>query len=286
MKPSSDDDNDQADFRGIPKIMVAAALIVASLAAFSTAVFQVFKPRLPPYSMQIIRLPMPSFIDGTFMTQLHANIRLHNDNFIAIDVHSLAFDLFYPTFGGELAHIGRVYDGNKQHRTEKCVHDKECRKEKGLDKPIWALQPRADFETIDNVFATMKLWGLIRTFFSVIWNLIQSGGHLVIPTTGVMQVKASSSTPVTMSMICDNSLNVWTLVLVGVECTLNSLDVGWLELDGTIDKLQVEVLSTLIPNATGGVLESHRPRTDTEKGIEKVWKQLHSGSTGTTAAAA
>lgn len=270
--------SNKTDFRGIPKIMVVATILVASLAALSTAVFQVFKPRLPPYNMQIVGLPVPYYIDGEFMAQLQAKVSMHNDNFIGIDVHSLAFDLFYPsTFGGELTHIGRVHDGNKQHKSEECVQDKVCRKEKGLDEPVWALPARAEFETTDHVFTTVKLWGLIRTFLLLVWNLIRGGGKLVIPTTGVMQVKASSSTPVTMSMICDNSLDVWTLVLVGVECTLNSIDVGWLELDGTIDKLQEEVLATLIPNATGGVLESHKPRADIEKGMDKIWKKLNAG---------
>lgn len=221
------------------------------------------------------------------MTQLHAKVRLHNDNFIAIDVHTLAFDLFYPSsFGGELTHIGRVFDGKRKHRTEKCVEDKICRKENELDQPFWALQPRSEFETTDNVFATLSLWGLLRTIFSLLWNIFQGGGKLVIPTTGVMQVKASSSTPVTMSMICDNSLNVWTLELVGVECTLNSLDVGWRgTLDGAIDKLQKEVLLTLKPNSTGGVLENHKPRADVDEDVQKVWKSLHSKNAAKAAAA-
>ena len=267
--------------------MVAAAIVVASLAAFSTAVFQVFKPRLPNYHLKIIKPPMPSFVQGELMTQLHAKVRLHNDNFISIDVHTLAFDLFYPSsFGGELTHIGRVFDGKRKHRTEECLEDKVCRKENELDQPFWALQPRAEFETTDNVFATVSFWGLLRTILSLLWNIIQGGGKLVIPTTGVMQVKASSSSPVTMSMICDNSLNVWTLELVGVECTLNSLDVGWKELDGTIDKLQEEVLLTLKPNSTGGVLENHKPRADVDDGVQKVWKSLHSKNAAKAAAAA
>jgi len=268
--------------------MVAPALVVASLAAFSTAVFQVFKPRLPPYSLQIIKLPIPSYIDGQIMTQLTSKVRLHNDNFIAIDVHSLAFDLFYPTFGGELVHIGRVYDHKKKMKTEKCLADTQCRKDNKLDEAVWALQARSDFETTDDVFATMNMSGLFTTVASVVYNLIKSGGHLVIPTTGVMQVKASSSTPVTMSMICDNSLDIWTLVMVGVECSLNSIDIGWLEVDGAIDKLQEEVLANLVPNATGGVLESHKPR-GVEKGIEKVMKKLktdHSTPIAATASAA
>ena len=267
--------------------MVAAAIVVASLAAFSTAVFQVFKPRLPNYHLKILKPPIPSLVQGELMTQLHTKVRLHNDNFIAIDVHTLAFDLFYPSsFAGELTHIGRVFDGKRKHRTEQCVQDKVCRKENELDLPFWALQPRSEFETTDNIFANISFWGLLRTLFSLLWNIIQGGGKLVIPTTGVMQVKASSSTPVTMSMICDNSLNVWTLELVGVECVLNSLDVGWRELDSTIDKLQGDVLLTLKPNATGGVLDNHKPRADVDDGIEKVWKSLHSKSDGSTTAAA
>jgi hypothetical protein len=260
--------------------MVSYALIVASLAALTTSMFQVFKPRLPPYSLQIIKIPVPSIIGGEVMTRLSAKVRLHNDNFIGIDVHSLAVDMFYPDWSGELTHIGRVYDRKIQHSTQECLSDSACRKDKGLDLPVWALQPRADFQITDNVFALMKPSGLLKTIASIVWNSIKGRGSLVIPTTGVMQVKASSSTPVTMSMICDNSLNLWTLVMVGVECSLNSLDIGWLGIDGTIDKLQLEVLSTLQANATGGVLESHRPRGIGKKNanFEKALKEANSSS--------
>ena len=99
----------------------------------------------------------------------------------------------------------------------------------------------------------------------------------MIPTTGVMQVKASSSTPITMSMICDNSLNIFTRVMVGVECSMNSIDIGWLELDGTSDKLQEEVLSTLKANSTGGILDSYRPKAvEKKRGIDNLFKKLTS----------
>lgn len=259
--------------------MVMFLKVVATLAAFSTAAYQVFKPRLPVYSMQIMRFPTPSYTDGEFMTQIHAKVNMHNANFIGIDVHSLAIDMFYPTWYGELKHIGRVYDHKQQHRKPECLEDVACRKEKGLDEAIWALQPRADFEIKDIVYATVESNGIIKTFFTLVWNLIKSGGHLVIPTTGVMHVKASSTTPITMSMICDNSLNVFTLLMVGMECTLNSVNVGWIELDGAIDKLQNEVLSYLIANITGGVLESHKPR-GSELGYEKMLKKLKIASIG------
>ena len=151
----------------------------------------------------------------------------------------------------------------------------QCRKENGLDKPVWELPPRGDFEITDQVFANMKLSGVAYTIFSITLNLIKGGGSLVIPTTGVMQVKASSSTPITMSMICDNSLNIFTRVMVGVECSMNSIDIGWLELDGTSDKLQEEVLSTLKANSTGGILDSYRPKGAEKKGkFDNIFKKL------------
>lgn len=254
--------------------MVSSTIFI-SLAALSTAMFQVFKPRLPPYSLQIVGLPIPSYVGGEVMTRMTSRVRLHNDNFIGINVHSLAIDMFYPTWGGELTHIGRVYDHKIQHKTEECMNAPQCRKEKGLDKPVWELHPRADFHITDNVFASMKFSGVLYTLSSITYNLIKGGGSLVIPTTGVMQVKASSSTPITMSMICDNSLNIFTRVMVGVECSMNSLDIGWLELDGTTDKLQEEVLSTLKANSTGGILDSYRPKeTEKKGGLDKFLKRL------------
>lgn len=225
--------------------------------------------------MQIVGLPKPTYIGGKLMTRLNSNVRLHNENFIGVDVHALAIDMFYPTLGGELTHLGRVYDHKIEHKTEECINTPECRKEKGLDQPVWQLNPRADFEVTDSVFANMKVYGVMSTFLSVTLNAFRGRGSLIIPTTGVMQVKASSSTPVTMSMVCDNSLNLWTFVLVGAECSMNSLDIGWLELDRTTDRLQEEVLATLKANSTGGILQSYRPKGKEKNiGLEKLLKKL------------
>ena len=208
------------------------------------------------------------------MTKIHAKVDLHNDNFIGIEVHSMAIDMFYPTWHGELKHIGRVYDHKRRFKNSECLQDTTCRKENKLDEAVWAMQPKADFEIMDTVYATVEAQGMAQTIFSLVWNLIKSGGHLMIPTTGVMQVKASSATPVTMSMICDNSLNVFTLILESVECALNSIDVGWVEMDDAINNLQVDVLSYLKPNENGTIMESHKPR-GAAKGYERVLKKLN-----------
>lgn len=254
--------------------MVSANIILVAIAAGAAGLFQIFKPRLPPYSMQILNFPIPSYVDGGLMTQLKSRVRLHNDNYVSIDVIYFAIDMFQVGWNGNLVHLGRVFDHKRPHSSTECIQDKECRKEHELDKAVWAMDPRSDFETIGSVYTTMEPMGLISSLPNIIWNLFKSGGSMVIPTTGVMLIKASSSTPVTMSMICDNSLNIWTLLMVGVECSLNSIDVGWLPLDKTIDKLQVEALSSLKANATGGVLEHHKPRGAKKKGFDKVLAQL------------
>ena len=75
--------------------MVAFIPILASIFAI-VGIGQVFKPRLPQYSFQINQLPILKYINGSFKTKLGAGVKLQNDNYVPIDVHSLSFDLYYP----------------------------------------------------------------------------------------------------------------------------------------------------------------------------------------------
>lgn len=176
-------------------------------------------------------------------------MRLRNDNYVPIDVHALSFDLFYPDWYGTLAHIGNVQDTQQwQKKGPKLSTPYDEASivtslySSASITPLWALLPRQSFETDDNVY--LQPAGGINVLSSLGWDLVRQGGTLSIPSSGVIQIKAHSKFPLTMSILCDNLLDVTTLEMQGITCELDSIDMGWVHLPTAISSLRQTVLET------------------------------------------
>ena len=296
--------------------MVAFIPILASIFAI-VGIGQVFKPRLPQYSFQINQLPILKYINGSFKTKLGAGVKLQNDNYVPIDVHSLSFDLYYPnhwskkknsslssnlektkseseldkyeitnhpfTFNN-LVHIGQVQDKYQQEKAQPrsssaivtSVNDSSSSSAEDSDdevptatsnskkEPLWEMLPRQLFETVDHVFMELYNIGHLGVMSSLSWDIIMSGfGSLQVPSSGVIQVKANKKIPLTMSIICDNILNMWTLEMTGMSCQLSNIEVGWTNMEATIGKLRNEVLTKVIhPNAPYNIVDANQDTDD------------------------
>jgi hypothetical protein len=214
---------------------------------------QILKPRLPHYSFQIKKFPVWKWVNGQLKTRLGAGVRLRNDNYVPIDVHALSFDLFYPDWHGTLAHIGNVQDtqqGQKekgpklytQYDNNASIITTTSLYYSASHTPLWALLPRQSFETDDNVYVQPA--GGIKVLSSLGWDLVRQGGTLSIPSSGVIQIKAHSKLPLTLSILCDNLLDVTTLEMQGIECELESVDMGWVHLPTAVTALRQSVLET------------------------------------------
>mmetsp|Transcript_23389 Transcript_23389/g.38094 ORF Transcript_23389/g.38094 Transcript_23389/m.38094 type:complete len:263 (-) Transcript_23389:230-1018(-) len=196
--------------------------VLVALAGF----YQLMKPRLPKYTFGVRQL-YPKFLkDSTLAYQMGANIKLHNDNFVAIHIFALSFDLFYPDWEEKLHHVGRVTD--KRQQTESADQD--------FLSAIWVLPPRHDFETVDDVIMIPN--GGARVMSSLSWDLLQKKGKLQVPLSGVIHVKADGKIPITLSMICDNLLDAWKMEVKGVACTMDSLQPGWSDLEKATEYLR------------------------------------------------
>ena len=219
---------------------------------------QIFKPRLPRYSFRILKFPWLQRVNGQFKTRLFSKVGLRNDNYVPIDVHALSFDLFYPDWKGSLAHIGHVHDtkqvaspirkkrlGNDSTSATSDLNSQLSILTETIvnqNAPLWALSPRQTFETTDEVF--MQPAGFnFRVVSSLGWDLFQQGGTLLIPSSGVIQVKAANAKiPLTLSILCDNRLDAWTLEMQGLECELDALELGWKNMAESVKTLRSTVL--------------------------------------------
>ena len=214
--------------------MVASALVPISLwivGLFTVA--QVLKPRLPKYTFRIQRI-MPTWISKRGLNaKLGSNVKLHNDNYVPIDIHALSFDLFYEDWYGQLDHIGQV--------TDLFQYEEESKEGIKPSPALWAMGPRQAFETTDDVF--MLPAGGLNVISSLSWDLVKSGGVVHVPSSGVIHVKANKKIPMTLSILCDNSLDTWSLEMQGLSCELDALELGWVDLPTAVDRLRTRIIS-------------------------------------------
>jgi hypothetical protein len=217
--------------------------------------FHFLNPRLPKYSFRIHAL-VPKWVNKRFGAKLEAGIKLQNDNYMHIDIHALSFDLFYPDWKGSLNHIGNVQDKHQQQQLQQQeqlqVQSQQHRPGAVITEtllksspPLWAMKPRAAFETNDEVL--LQPAGGIGVMTSLSWDIVKHWGTVMVPSSGVIHVKANSRIPLTLSILCDNELQTWSMEMQGVTCELQSLDLGWIDLPEAVLKLRDEVTGTLPP---------------------------------------
>ena len=226
--------------------------MVAFLPALSALVglflgVQLLKPRLPTYSFRVQRL-VPRFVHSKLKASLGSKVKLTNDNFVHIDIHALSFDLFYPDWQGRLNHIGHVHDSQQSPNNDQDENSSNGISDAIMSNspPLWALSPRKSFETTDEVLMQPAglSWDTFRTMSNLSWDIVTRSMQLEVPSSGVIHVKANSRIPLTLSILCDNLMDITTLEMQGVKCELHTMDLGWQNLSNTAQKLRTVVQST------------------------------------------
>ena len=249
-----------------PPTMVAFLPLLSVGVTGLTLAFLLY-PRLPHYSFQI-RSASPNWSWGGdgFRVTLGANVELKNDNFVAIDIHALSFDIYYADWWGETQLLANVQDlrlrendssnnnnNNNNHRIlpqgSKVHVDKNetnileassidvesVRMVVSEPLPIWQLQPQTFFKTYDYVL--MQPIGGLATVANVLYGMIQNGGVVNVQSTGAIHIKANGQLPLTLNILCDNVLYGFTLEMKGVHCELHRLDVGWKDIPSAMKRM-------------------------------------------------
>jgi hypothetical protein len=216
-----------------PGTMAFFGVLICAILLAVGGFYQVFKPRLPQYTFQIQSF-VPKFLSSNakLAYQLTSDIQMHNDNFIAIHIYALSFDLFYPDWQQRLHHVGQVTDSRQQEEPDR-----------DFDTPLWVLPPRQNFQMTDDVIMIPNGGAMVMSSLS--WDALSKGGILQIPLSGVIHIKADGKIPVTMGMICDNLLNIWKLQVQGLSCQIASLEPGWSDLDLVGERLRQRIENVL-----------------------------------------
>lgn len=269
--------------------MVAPVIVQICMVIASTVlvVQHILKPRLPVYKLQVGGLPLltRSSVTGEWKASIATGVELFNANYLNLDVHAISFDLYASGTddnGREvLRHIGNIQDEQQHQKTATIVEPNDSslkgkqswksrsrRKGERAANVLWSIEARSNFTTSTTMFMSMDLPALLRSFVQLAVRWWQSSGKLTLPTTGAAHIRAirefSSSTrllnaPLTVSIICDNLVDTWTMQVTGTECTLYNVMPGWLDLKTAATTVRNYAVSNLAVNATGGVLQHPSP---------------------------
>ena len=225
------------------------------------AVFLVYElmPRVPLYSVRVTNIPWPWLLRwnrrrGEIQTTLKTDVTMDNVNYVKTDIHAIAFDMYFPNFDGQLLHIGHIRDKAHYMASLEDYHVESDVKIKTPEQPLWTMQARKTFQTQDDMHMNISPKQIITSVGHLLWQAVKGRGTVTLPATGVAHVKASNSAKVTISMICDNELNVITMNMEGRKCTLDKLATGWIHMDDEVDRLRSHTL-TLSPMNDGRILQ-------------------------------
>ena len=233
------------------------------------AVQQVLKPRLPAYRLDIRPWDDPwaalahhvRVDDGFLASAVPASVSFFNDNYLNLDVHALWFDLFYMDWDGKLQHIGELRDRQQidNQRSESAALSSNHMSNTNSTKtnlPLWSIPGRSQFAIKDTLYIG-SLWSCamgMLTNSRFYYSLYKGSGHVAMPTTGVAHLRANGQAKLTVSFVCDNIINTWTLTVQGVDCTLRELAPGWSNLTAASDSLRSYAQRELLAQESGHVM--------------------------------
>lgn len=232
--------------------MVVHAVWYALLVLPAMFMVHELMPKVPLFNVQVMNLPWLSWKSGEIHTTLKADVHMENVNYVKTDIHAIAFDVYFPTFQGDMQHIGHVRD--KAHYKASTEHKTiDTKSITTPETPLWTMHARKTFKTQDDMHMRVPPKQMLRSIGNLLWQAIKGRGIITMPATGVAHVKASNSAKVTISMICDNEMNVFTMNMQGRKCTLDKLVTGWIHMDDEADRLRAHTLR-LTPTDDGSIL--------------------------------
>jgi len=237
------------------------------------AVQQVLKPRLPAYRLDIrpwddpwaalaqhVRVDNHNQKAAGLASAVPAAVSFFNDNYLNLDVHALWFDLFYMDWDGKLQHIGEIRDRQQIERgassSSLSTSSSRNNSTKTTKMPLWSIPGRSQFAIKDTLYIG-SLWSCamgMLTNSRFYYSLYKGAGHVAMPTTGVAHLRANGQAKLTVSFVCDNIINTWTLSVQGVDCTLRELAPGWTNLTLATDSLRTYAQQELVAQESGHVM--------------------------------
>jgi hypothetical protein len=236
-------------------------------AAIAGALKYYLKPRLPLYSITPLllkQLPTVRKIDNSWAIVILSEVEFFNENFIHLDVYSLMFDIIDVFETSTVGIKNNTSSPTVQKRilgTAIAKHQPETT-ETSI-KPIWSISARSKFTAQTVLQIRLSFYDLISSISSLVSRAWSGNGQITLPTTGIVHVKVSPASTLskqiavamTLGIICDNTLNAFSMQVFGAHCVMQKIHLGWMNIDVAASSLRKYAVNHLEGNATtGGIL--------------------------------
>lgn len=225
--------------------MVVVVPVGIAVAAMLSTAAVMFAPKIPVYEFAMIYPPLVWFGDtwGELKATLHAELRVQNENVIQSDVHAASFDLYFPTWDGDMVQFGHVEDRFQDQP------DYSTPKE-----GFWKLKPKELFQQKDSVILRLRLSNLRQILTHLLYRAFQGSGTVSVMITGITHITTPKNMKSTLTFICDTNLNVITNKMLGSSCSIDKLSPGvWGNMTKVTESLQA-IAVTLHPDPVNGTV--------------------------------
>jgi hypothetical protein len=255
-------------------LQVLAGALVAS------GVFYVLTPRMPKYQLNGIHLYDLSIspLNLSFDCHLRAGIEIENENFFGAEIYSAFMDVYYNDWSGRLTPIGFVKEAdgdtslsskwaflysdaphnnssNHRQKVQRVVHADTMNNSITSSGPFISILPRTITISEANALSIFLKNLTPRIYLNIIYDTIKSAGSLSMLVSGVAHVQSSFGLPLTLGVVCDNSLNVrWRpFHITSRNCEVKSISMGWKDLQSHAAKLRHFIIQTYTKKGRSGV---------------------------------
>mmetsp|Transcript_2116 Transcript_2116/g.3122 ORF Transcript_2116/g.3122 Transcript_2116/m.3122 type:complete len:238 (-) Transcript_2116:85-798(-) len=226
---------------------MAAVVIGTTILATLTGVILSFVPKIPVFEFVVLRPPLIWFGESwiELKIDLHAEIKVQNENVFQSDVHAAIFDLYFPSWHDDFVHFGHIED-----RFQRCAN---CATPVG---GFWKVLPRKLFEVRDTLVMRIPLPNLWKIIKRLLHQAFRGGGIINVMSTGVLHLTAPpNSVKLTVTLICDTSLNLLTTRLSGNDCVIHEFNPAtWKNLTLVASQMQDYAITSLQPDPVNGTV--------------------------------
>lgn len=255
-------------------------LQVLAGALLASGVLFVVTPRMPTYQINGIHLydlSISPFLAFDF--HLRAGIEVENENFFGADIYSTLMDVYYSDWSGLLTPIGIVkesdnfttlssnwaflYSEEPSSNRSSYVRGasnsdevKNCNSATFAREPFISILPRTITISEANAISIFLKNLTPRVYLNIIFDAIKSGGSLTMLVSGVAHVQSSFGMPLTLGVVCDNSLSIrWRpFHITSRYCEVKSISMGWKDLQSNAAALRQSTIKAYTEQGRSGVL--------------------------------
>ena len=209
--------------------------------------FVISPPQMPLYqvlSPRLVSLAVSSISNLELNAKFLAGISVENSNLVGAEIHSALVDLYYPDWDGSMQHIGYVEEANKIFQN---MENGTWTTENDISnppQPIIKVHPRNISISEPDMISIFIQKIRPNTYLNIMKNVYKNWGSIDILSSGVAHVKSPLGISLSLGVICDNTINLFSfpLKVIGKECIIDGVNPGWTTINEHSERIRVKAL--------------------------------------------